>query len=206
MKWYTATKWENDIWINLKNTIRILDHFMHAKLVFYWKRIISTKNISLFRFVQFTFILYYHYYSHWPKSCANSKVSKIKYFGNTSKHFGNMYVTYFVWCMWIFVHVYLQDQLLIQRSLYERLKEEIELNTKKIFLANVEYFRRNHAAKIIQRNWKLYCARVPSKKRKNRKLICSWKDLYIFRAGIKHCVMYNIYLYIITVREKFLKK
>ncbi|KOX76886.1 hypothetical protein WN51_10742 [Melipona quadrifasciata] len=70
-------------------------------------------------------------------------------------------------------YIVIQDQLLIQRSLRERLKEEIELNTKKIFLANVEYFRRNHAAKIIQRNWKLYCARVPWKKRKSRKLTCS---------------------------------
>ena len=83
------------------------------------------------------------------------------------KHFENTYITYFV------RYIYIQDQLLIQRSLYKRLKEENELNRKRIFLANVEYFRRNHAAKIIQRNWKLYCARVPWKKRKSRKLACS---------------------------------
>ncbi|CAD1474729.1 unnamed protein product [Heterotrigona itama] len=69
-------------------------------------------------------------------------------------------------------YVVLQDRLLVQRSLYERSKEENELNAEKIFLANVEYFRRNHAAKIIQRNWKLYRARVPLRKRRSKRLTC----------------------------------
>ncbi|XP_050490201.1 uncharacterized protein LOC126873399, partial [Bombus huntii] len=63
----------------------------------------------------------------------------------------------------------LQDHLVAQRSLYKRLKEESELDVKRAFLANVEYFRANHAARIIQRNWKLYCARMSWKKRKSRR-------------------------------------
>lgn len=67
------------------------------------------------------------------------------------------------------IHVRLQDHLVAQRSLYKRLKEESELDVKRAFLANVEYFRANHAARIIQRNWKLYCARMSWKKRKSRR-------------------------------------
>lgn len=67
------------------------------------------------------------------------------------------------------IHVPLQDHLVAQRSLYKRLKEESELDVKRAFLANVEYFRANHAARIIQRNWKLYCARMSWKKRKSRR-------------------------------------
>lgn len=70
----------------------------------------------------------------------------------------------------VLVHIPLQDRLVAQRSLYKQLKEESELDAKRSFLANVEYFRANHAARIIQRNWKLYCARMSWKKRKSRRL------------------------------------
>ncbi|XP_060825286.1 uncharacterized protein LOC132912137 [Bombus pascuorum] len=64
----------------------------------------------------------------------------------------------------------LQDHLVAQRRFHKRLKEESELDVRRAFLANVEYFRSNHAARIIQRNWKLYCARMSWKKRKSRRL------------------------------------
>ncbi|XP_026297263.1 uncharacterized protein LOC100577805 isoform X2 [Apis mellifera] len=63
----------------------------------------------------------------------------------------------------------IQDQLITQRNLYKQLKEEQELNEKKAFLERIENFRRNHAAKIIQQNWKLYYMRVSMRKKKGRK-------------------------------------
>ncbi|CAK9824898.1 hypothetical protein ANTRET_LOCUS2992 [Anthophora retusa] len=63
-----------------------------------------------------------------------------------------------------------QDQLIEQCSLYKRLKEEYELNRREAFLTELKHFRRNRAAKIIQRQWRIYCARMSlKKKRKNRK-------------------------------------
>lgn len=63
----------------------------------------------------------------------------------------------------------LKDQLVAQRNLYKQLKEEQELNEKKAFLERIEIFRRNHAAKIIQQNWKLYYIRISIRKKKGRK-------------------------------------
>ncbi|XP_076748712.1 uncharacterized protein LOC143422150 [Xylocopa sonorina] len=65
--------------------------------------------------------------------------------------------------------VTIQNQLIGQRILYKQLKEERELNIKKAFLAKLEQFRRNHAAKIIQQSWKSYCASKSWRKRKGRK-------------------------------------
>ncbi|XP_076646310.1 uncharacterized protein LOC143355412 [Halictus rubicundus] len=62
-----------------------------------------------------------------------------------------------------------QNKLSKQLTLYNRLKEEREQNAMHDFLEKVERFRLNHAAKIIQRNWRLYCTRVSSKKKKSRK-------------------------------------
>ncbi|CAL7945402.1 unnamed protein product [Xylocopa violacea] len=63
----------------------------------------------------------------------------------------------------------IQNQLIGQRILYKQLKEERELNIKKTFLAKLEQFRRNHAATVIQRKWKLYCVSRSWRKRKGRK-------------------------------------
>ncbi|CAK9809410.1 hypothetical protein ANTQUA_LOCUS6011 [Anthophora quadrimaculata] len=63
-----------------------------------------------------------------------------------------------------------QDQLIEQRSLYKRLKKEYELNRREAFLMELKHFRRNRAAKIIQRRWRIYYAHMSlKKKRKNRK-------------------------------------
>lgn len=67
------------------------------------------------------------------------------------------------------IYYMLKDQLITQRNLYKQLKEEQELNEKKAFLERIENFRRNHAAKIIQQNWKLYYMRVSMRKKKGRK-------------------------------------
>lgn len=66
----------------------------------------------------------------------------------------------------------LQGQLIAQRNLHKRLKEEKQLNAKKVFLAKMKYFYRNRAARIIQRNWKLYCMRMSWKKKKGKK----WRE------------------------------
>ncbi|XP_043256059.1 uncharacterized protein LOC122399440 isoform X1 [Colletes gigas] len=66
-------------------------------------------------------------------------------------------------------YVVIQNELNGQRSLYNRLKEEHDLNVTKVFLAKLESFHRNRAAKIIQQNWRLYCLRVSGKKIKGKK-------------------------------------
>ncbi|XP_053995985.1 uncharacterized protein LOC128885758 isoform X1 [Hylaeus anthracinus] len=66
-------------------------------------------------------------------------------------------------------YVAIQNQLIGQRSLYNRLKEEHKQNVTKAFIGKLENFRRNRAARLIQQNWRSYCARVSAKKRKSRK-------------------------------------
>lgn len=63
----------------------------------------------------------------------------------------------------------MQNELIVQRSLYNQMKEERELNKMKASLAKLKNFRRNRAAKMIQQNWRLYWARVSAKKRKGKK-------------------------------------
>ncbi|XP_076249286.1 uncharacterized protein LOC143188747 [Calliopsis andreniformis] len=63
----------------------------------------------------------------------------------------------------------IQNQLIDQRVLYDRLKEEREVMMMKVFSAKLEIFRRNRAAKIIQRQWRSYCMRILLKKKKSRK-------------------------------------
>ncbi|XP_029043243.2 uncharacterized protein LOC114876195 isoform X1 [Osmia bicornis bicornis] len=62
-----------------------------------------------------------------------------------------------------------QNQLIPQRALYSQLKKECELNAREALLRKVEHYRRNRAAKIIQRYWRFYYIRVSWRKRKGRK-------------------------------------
>ncbi|KAG7196966.1 hypothetical protein KM043_000231 [Ampulex compressa] len=64
----------------------------------------------------------------------------------------------------------IQDRLSVQRTLHTRLREEHELALMETFLRELESFRRNHAARVIQRSWRKRkaCAAAP-KKRKARK-------------------------------------
>ncbi|KOC59981.1 hypothetical protein WH47_09162 [Habropoda laboriosa] len=59
----------------------------------------------------------------------------------------------------------IQDRLIAQRSLYKGLKEEYESNRREAFLTKLKEFRRNRAAKIIQRNWRIYNARASYRKK-----------------------------------------
>nr|XP_033329121.1 uncharacterized protein LOC117221913 isoform X2 [Megalopta genalis] len=62
-----------------------------------------------------------------------------------------------------------ENKIVEQLDLYNRLKEEQKSNATNVFLATVERFRLNRAAKIIQRNWRLYARRASSKKKRGRK-------------------------------------
>ncbi|CAK9804311.1 hypothetical protein ANTPLA_LOCUS3999 [Anthophora plagiata] len=61
-----------------------------------------------------------------------------------------------------------QDQLIEQRSLYKRLKEEYELKRREAFLTELKHFCRNRAAKIIQQQWRMYYARKRRGKRRGK--------------------------------------
>lgn len=104
------------------------------------------------------------------KDCINNEYAIIQ----VSQKYFNIYFIYlqikFMIKILNSIHAYiLKDQLIAQRNLYKQLKEEQELNEKKAFLEKIENFRRNHAAKIIQQNWKLYYMRVSMRKKKGRK-------------------------------------
>lgn len=104
------------------------------------------------------------------KDCINNEYAIIQ----VSQKYFNIYFIYlqikFMIKILNSIHTYiLKDQLIAQRNLYKQLKEEQELNEKKAFLERIENFRRNHAAKIIQQNWKLYYMRVSMRKKKGRK-------------------------------------
>lgn len=104
------------------------------------------------------------------KDCINNEYAIIQ----VSQKYFNIYFIYlqikFMIKILNSIHTYiLKDQLIAQRNLYKQLKEEQELNEKKAFLERIENFRRNHAAKIIQQNWKLYYMRVSMRKKKSRK-------------------------------------
>lgn len=104
------------------------------------------------------------------KDCINNEYAIIQ----VSQKYFNIYFIYlqikFMIKILNSIHAYiLKDQLIAQRNLYKQLKEEQELNEKKAFLERIENFRRNHAAKIIQQNWKLYYMRVSMRKKKGRK-------------------------------------
>lgn len=104
------------------------------------------------------------------KDCINNEYAIIQ----VSQKYFNIYFIYlqikFMIKILNSIHTYiLKDQLIAQRNLYKQLKEEQELNEKKAFLEKIENFRRNHAAKIIQQNWKLYYMRVSMRKKKGRK-------------------------------------
>lgn len=104
------------------------------------------------------------------KDCINNEYTIIQ----VSQKYFNIYFIYlqikFMIKILNSIHAYiLKDQLIAQRNLYKQLKEEQELNEKKAFLERIENFRRNHAAKIIQQNWKLYYMRVSMRKKKGRK-------------------------------------
>lgn len=178
MQWHAVIKREDDVWINLKNTTGISDRFMCINLVFESDRICWTKNMPFFRSVQSVFIsIYYILSSALSKYlCWFERLSKMKHLESHPS-----------------IHVRLQDHLVAQRSLYKRLKEESELDVKRAFLANVEYFRANHAARIIQRNWKLYCARMSWKKRKSRRLTQNWIDSYI--SSPRYTIIFLYYEY-----------
>lgn len=104
------------------------------------------------------------------KDCINNEYAIIQ----VSQKYFNIYFIYlqikFMIKILNSIHAYiLKDQLIAQRNLYKQLKEEQELNEKKAFLERIENFRQNHAAKIIQQNWKLYYMRVSMRKKKGRK-------------------------------------
>ncbi|EFN82163.1 hypothetical protein EAI_09562 [Harpegnathos saltator] len=62
--------------------------------------------------------------------------------------------------------LYRQEKLAVQRELYNRLKKEREITLMKAFTKKLEFFRRNRAAKVIQRAWRAYFERISLKKRR----------------------------------------
>ncbi|XP_032686060.1 uncharacterized protein LOC116851105 [Odontomachus brunneus] len=60
----------------------------------------------------------------------------------------------------------MEDQLVVQRTLYTQLKTEREIALMKIFTEKLELFKRNRAAKTIQRTWRAYFERISVKKRR----------------------------------------
>ncbi|XP_036145302.1 uncharacterized protein LOC105828955 isoform X2 [Monomorium pharaonis] len=63
----------------------------------------------------------------------------------------------------------MEDQLVMQRELYTQFKKEQEIAMMKAFAEKLEFFRRNRAAKIIQRTWRAYFERISLKKRRKTK-------------------------------------
>ncbi|XP_011143142.1 dynein regulatory complex protein 10 [Harpegnathos saltator] len=60
----------------------------------------------------------------------------------------------------------MEEKLAVQRELYNRLKKEREITLMKAFTKKLEFFRRNRAAKVIQRAWRAYFERISLKKRR----------------------------------------
>ncbi|XP_072760893.1 uncharacterized protein [Anoplolepis gracilipes] len=60
----------------------------------------------------------------------------------------------------------INDQLSVQRVLYTQFKKEREIALMIAFTKKLEFFRRNHAAKIIQKAWKAYFERISLRKRR----------------------------------------
>ncbi|TGZ51487.1 uncharacterized protein [Temnothorax longispinosus] len=63
----------------------------------------------------------------------------------------------------------IEDQLTVQRELYVRFKKEREIALMIAFTEKLQLFRRNQAAKIIQRAWRAYFERISLKKRRKMK-------------------------------------
>lgn len=63
----------------------------------------------------------------------------------------------------------MEDQLTVQRKLYVQFKNEQEIALMKAFNEKLELFRRNRAAKTIQRTWRAYFERISLKKRRKTK-------------------------------------
>ncbi|XP_043278273.1 dynein regulatory complex protein 10-like isoform X2 [Venturia canescens] len=62
-----------------------------------------------------------------------------------------------------------QEELAIQKLRYVELKEERELIILKAFTENLENFKHNRAARIIQRFWRNYYERWSMRKKKKSK-------------------------------------
>ncbi|XP_011871499.1 PREDICTED: uncharacterized protein LOC105564030 [Vollenhovia emeryi] len=63
----------------------------------------------------------------------------------------------------------MEEKLIVQRELYASFKKEQELALMKAFAEKLELFRRNRAAKVIQRAWRAYLERISLKKRRKAK-------------------------------------
>ncbi|KAL0118221.1 hypothetical protein PUN28_009104 [Cardiocondyla obscurior] len=60
----------------------------------------------------------------------------------------------------------MEAQLVVQRKVYTQFKNEQEIALMKAFTEKLELFKRNRAAKVIQRTWKAYLERISLKKRR----------------------------------------
>ncbi|KYM98275.1 hypothetical protein ALC62_10978, partial [Cyphomyrmex costatus] len=63
----------------------------------------------------------------------------------------------------------MEDRLALQRELYAQFKKEREIALMIAFTKQLDLFRRNRAAKVIQRAWKAYFERISLKKRRKTK-------------------------------------
>lgn len=57
----------------------------------------------------------------------------------------------------------------MQRELYAQFKKEQEIALMKVFTEKLELFKRNRAARIIQKAWRAYLERISLKKRRKAK-------------------------------------
>ncbi|XP_014484340.1 PREDICTED: IQ domain-containing protein D-like [Dinoponera quadriceps] len=60
----------------------------------------------------------------------------------------------------------MEDQLVVQRALYTQLKKEREITLMKAFTKKLELFKRNRAAKTIQKAWRAYFERISQRRRR----------------------------------------